>query len=97
MTTPSDIRANYLAHKHGHFFDRDTMKFFGDTMRSFGVRVIDGVTYLYRKPSARVNVFGTWKTAGRAFFGAWRVDEHGDVHGVYDDVAKQAIYERVAR
>jgi hypothetical protein len=22
----------------GHFFDRDTMRFFGDTMRNFGVR-----------------------------------------------------------
>ena len=31
-----------------YFFSRDTMKFFGDTMRSFAVRHIDGKVYIQR-------------------------------------------------
>lgn len=97
--TPSEIR---YAYEHGgsnrHFFDRKTMRFFGDTMRSYGVRQIDGVVYLYRKPNVYVNVFGKWQVAGRAFFGAWRFDSvDGDLHGVYDENAKQALYDVVAR
>ena len=52
--TPSELKANYLEHNpDGHFFDRSTMKFFGDTMKNYGVRKIEsnGVQYweLYRK------------------------------------------------
>jgi hypothetical protein len=39
--TASELK--YLYEKNnpaGHFFDRDTMRFFGDTMRNFGV--VDG-------------------------------------------------------
>lgn len=100
MMTPAAIRAAYEAGDRGnrHFFERGTMKFFGDTMRSFGAVTIDGTTYLYRKPSAMVNVFGNWKRAGREFFGAWRFDPvDGDLHGVYDDTTKSAVYARVAR
>jgi hypothetical protein len=50
------------------------MAFFGDTMRSYGVRKINGVQYMYRRPDATVNVFGTRKLAGRTFFNAWRFD-----------------------
>lgn len=57
-----------------YFFERKTMKFFGDTMSSFGARTIDGTVYLYRKPSAVVNVFGRRTIAGREFFNAWRFD-----------------------
>lgn len=103
--TPSDIRYAYeRGGERGdhpasrHFFKRDTMKFFGDTMRSFGVKTIGGQVILYRKPTAKVNVFGTWKEAGREFFGAWRFDPNdGDLHGIYDKTAKSAIYARVAR
>jgi hypothetical protein len=54
-----------------YFFSKETMRFFGDTMKSFGVRWINGKRVMYRKPSASVDVFGTWKTAGRAYFNAW--------------------------
>ena len=52
--TPSELKANILAHDPGsHYFDRKTMRFFGDTMRNYGVRKaeIDGVAVweLYRK------------------------------------------------
>ena len=52
--TPSELKANILAHgPDSHFFDRKTMKFFGDTMRNYGVRKaeIEGIAVweLYRK------------------------------------------------
>ena len=52
--TPNELKANILAHDlDSHFFDRKTMKFFGDTMRNYGVRKteIEGVDVweLYRK------------------------------------------------
>lgn len=35
----SELKYHYQAHNpDGHFFDRKTMRFFGDTMRNFGVR-----------------------------------------------------------
>ncbi len=66
-------------------------------MRSYGVRVVDGVTYMYRKPTASVNVFGHWKTAGREFFGLWRFDpQTGDLQGIYDETQKSEFFARVA-
>ena len=52
--TPSELKANILKHNpDSHYFDRKTMKFFGDTMKNYGVRraEIEGVTVweLYRK------------------------------------------------
>ena len=56
--TPSELKTSILAHDpDSHFFDRKTMKFFGDTMRNYGVRKteIDGVAVweLYRKRPVR--------------------------------------------
>ena len=56
--TPSKLKANILAHDpDSHFFDRKTMKFFGDTMRNYRVRKteIEGVDVweLYRKKPAK--------------------------------------------
>ena len=93
--TPTQIKHAYETGDNGYFFTCDTMRFFGDTMRSFGARRINGVQYLYREPSARVNVFGTWKTAGREFFGAWKFDETtGDLDIVSDEI-KDMIYAEV--
>lgn len=37
--TASDLKWHYeMKHPDGHFFDRETMKFFGDTMSNYGVR-----------------------------------------------------------
>lgn len=44
--TPSELKYEYQRHNiNGTFFDRDSMKFFGDTMSNYGCRseVIDGV------------------------------------------------------
>lgn len=61
-------------HNNGYFFSRNTMKFFGDKMTSFGVRIFEGKRIMYRKPTAYVNVFGTRKIAGKYFFGCWHVN-----------------------
>jgi hypothetical protein len=71
VKTASDVK--YALNDSSYFFERKTMKFFGDKMSSFGVRTVNGKRYLYRKPSARVNVFGTWKQAGKMFFGCWEI------------------------
>ncbi len=52
--TASDLKRMYLAHNpDGHFFDTQSMRFFGDTMGNFGVRIVrigDKDLYeLYRK------------------------------------------------
>jgi len=51
IKTPSDLRAFIENAPEGsHFFDRDTMRFFGDTMKNFGVSHIgNGVIELYRR------------------------------------------------
>ena len=69
--TPADIKANY--NPEGHFFDRATMRFFGDKMSSFGVFKWRGKRYLYRKPQAMIDVFGEWKRAGRGSAHVWQV------------------------
>lgn len=73
---PAAVKQYYNANPNaGHFFDRDTMRFFGDTMRSFGCTEIDGQPYMYRKRTATVNVFGRYQQAGRDFFNAWKITE----------------------
>lgn len=47
--TPSQLKYNYENKKNGYFFTRDTMKFFGDTMKNYGVRTHDDCYELYRK------------------------------------------------
>ena len=57
--TPSELKANILKHDpESHFFDRKTMRFFGDAMRNYGVRKTEIIGYdplpvevweLYRK------------------------------------------------
>ena len=43
-----------------HFFTRGTMKFFGDTMRNYGVRhLTNGVIELYRKRPVKHDVDGS--------------------------------------
>ncbi len=92
LKTASDVK--YALNDSSYFFERKTMKFFGDKMSSFGVRTLNGKRYLYRKPSARVNVFGTWKTAGKMFFGCWEIvpkRDHVDLQPVSDEI-KDAVY-----
>jgi hypothetical protein len=96
VKTPSDVK--YALLDTDYFFNRKTMKFFGDKMTSFGVRTINGKRIMYRKPTARVNVFGTWKTAGRDFFNAWELipkNDHIDLQSVSDE-EKKSIYLQVS-
>ena len=66
--------SNIKYYNKGYFFSRDTMKFFGDKMSSFGVRTFYGKRILYRKPTAYVQTpFSGVQKAGRAFFNCWEV------------------------
>lgn len=61
-------------HNEGYFFSRNTMKFFGDKMSSFGVRTFEGKRILYRKPTACVKTpFSGTQQAGKNFFSCWEV------------------------
>jgi hypothetical protein len=47
--TIHEVKARYLEmNPEGHFFDRQTMKFFGQTLRSFGVTYIGDDKYIIR-------------------------------------------------
>lgn len=97
--TPYRVRQEYLNRRdHGHFFDDDTMRFFGDTMDSYACCIgPDGSHYMYRKPSATVNVFGRSTKAGRQFFNCWlivRKDDGIDLDHC-DDATTSMIYEEV--
>jgi len=41
------------ANSNSHFFDRKTMRFFGDTMRNYGVRSAEDNWELYRKHAVK--------------------------------------------
>lgn len=48
--TPSELKRKYQeANPDGHYFDRATMRFFGDTMRNYGVRRYGSGWELYRR------------------------------------------------
>jgi hypothetical protein len=99
IKTPSDVRMFYMSKDNTseprYFFTRETMRFFGDTMRSYGTKRISGTVYMYRKPSARVNVFGRSELAGsnNNFLSIWRLDpETYDLRTVRDHSIETQIY-----
>lgn len=47
--TPSELKHQYETSIGGHFFERKTMEFFGDTMRNYNVRDAGGCWELYRR------------------------------------------------
>ena len=48
--TPSWLKAKIIkANIETHFFDAKTMKFFGDTMKNYGIRDASDCWELYRK------------------------------------------------
>lgn len=63
--TPSELKYN-VENTGSHFFDRESMRFFGDTMRNYGVRSAIVETYtddgqievweLYRKRPVKHNL-----------------------------------------
>ncbi len=75
------------------FFSRGTMKFFGDTMNSFGLRLFNGDYVLYRKPNVMVDVFGTWKRAGKENSRAWYVNCDGTINRVLGSDEFEAFYD----
>jgi len=59
IKTPSQLKAFYEQAVQegkiigGHFFERKTMRFFGDTMRNYGLRDAGAYWELYRKRPAK--------------------------------------------
>lgn len=97
--TPYQVRDGYRPGRGRHFFDEDTMRFFGDTMDSYGVTSLNGQTFMYRKRDATVNVFGRVQRAGREFFGCWQILFNETPHPVSsldlkscDDDTKERVY-----
>lgn len=46
MTVYELKRLYYLNNPDGHYFDRETMRFFGDSMRNFGLRDVGKIKRL---------------------------------------------------
>ncbi len=59
--TPSELKALYERNEQGaaHFFERSTMKFFGDTMKNYRVR--------------KIRVEGKWGEFKHESFEAWEL------------------------
>lgn len=72
---------------HGHFFDPDTMKFFGDRLTSYKVVNWQGDDIMYRKPGATVNVFGSSRTVTKKdYFSSWRFNpDNGDLSSLSNE------------
>ena len=51
--TPSELKYNVEQGFDKFFFSRETMRFFGDTMRNYGVKDGGDVWELYRKQPAK--------------------------------------------
>lgn len=48
--TPSQLKYNHeLLNPNSYYFTRNTMKFFGDTMKNYGVKTHSDYYELYRK------------------------------------------------
>jgi len=61
IKTPTIYDIKYATQeKEPHFFDRQTLKFFGDTMKNFGVFQEDGEIFIYRKKPVKHGLTGTW-------------------------------------
>lgn len=52
IKTASDLRG-FVDATGSHFFDRSSMKFFGDTMRNYGVRDAGYAWELYRRKAVK--------------------------------------------
>ena len=62
----------------GHFFDRGTMAFFGDTLACFGTLARDGDVFLFRRRNGS-------KCPGRPVTGAWKFNPAtGDISPTMD-------------
>ena len=52
----SELKRQYESVVGGHFFDRKALKFFGDTMKNYGVRDAGTHWELYRKHPVKHNL-----------------------------------------
>lgn len=95
--TVSDIKY----YNKGYFFSRETMRFFGDKMASFGAKTFEGVRVLYRKPTAYVKTpFSGVRQAGKDFFSCWIIkaknEQEIDICPVSEDF-KERLFQSLNR
>lgn len=58
--SPSELKYQHeLHHPNSFFFSRNTMKFFGDTMKNYGVRSVGDYYELYRKKPVNGNLINS--------------------------------------
>lgn len=81
--TPSKLKAHYQqANPDGHFFDRKTMQFFGDTMANYGVCEGPENTWeLYRRRPVKHGLHSS------AFFDKATFDERHDLKARHGQAA----------
>lgn len=66
--TPSELKEKYLEHNPtGHFFDRKTMAFFGDTMKNFGCYREGAYYILFRKTLVKHGANSDFKFDAKTF------------------------------
>jgi hypothetical protein len=83
--TPYELKRRYYEHNpNGHFFDPKTMKFFGDTMKNYGVTELQGYYCLYRKHPVKQGLqCSSWfdkETFEENLRPKWRCERCGEVY-----------------
>ena len=92
--TVHEIKTLYELNKQGYFFSKGTMAFFGDTMESYLVGELNGLTFMCRKPSALVDAsFSRRQVAGWEFFTAWTVDTSTGEIELVDEELKRELFD----
>ena len=92
--TPQQIRTRYIEKNHGHFFDKESMDWFGDTMASYKTTIFREQLYMHSDPLKTVSVFGRIEISGQEYFRAWLVDADGNLSSCGRDL-KNEIYGKV--
>ena len=73
---PSKLKYQHeLLNPNSFFFSKDTMKFFGDTMKNYGVRSIGDYYELYRKHPVNGNLQNSHYFHKETFAQSTKIDD----------------------
>ena len=73
IKTPYDLKMFYQSENpNGHFFDRKTMSFFGDTMKNYGLRDAGDCWELYRRRPVKAGLSASAFFNKETFSQCWR-------------------------
>jgi peptide subunit release factor RF-3 len=74
--SPSELKYQHeLFNPSSFFFSKDTMKFFGDTMKNYGVRSFGDYYELYRKSPVNVNLTNSHYFNKETFAQSTKIDD----------------------